>query len=122
MIAISKYDGPDGPVIRIALDTPRDLAALDSLFQRLSSGQASTVDLHEEPQIALDALDQLTLSLAPAMRTETVSVSPDGSVRWTKTREGWEEASELLSGLTMHTHNYLGSGDATVEIQLGTQG
>lgn len=108
-------------MLRIALAASSDLAALDSVFLRLSSGQASEVHLHEEPQIEFDALQRVTLALAPSMRTETVRVLPDGSIRWAKTREGWEEASELLHGLMMHTHNYLGFGDATVEVELGTQ-
>jgi hypothetical protein len=54
------------------------------------------------------------------MRLETVSISNE-QVSWTKTKEGWLEACDLVNGLTRHSHQILGDGDATVEVELGAE-
>ena len=119
MITVSNRASANESVIVIAVPTWSDLRRLDAVFRRLSSGEAASVDLHREPEVVVRNVAELTLSLASNMRTEGVQVFPDGRVRWTRTRDGWEEASGLLNGLVMHTRNELGFGDATIEVALG---
>src|SRR5262249_54974506 len=111
MIRIDEVATDREIAITIRLSDNSDVEQLNSVFLTLSSGEATQVDLARQEGVACSGIDALILSNTTAMRHERVTVAADGKVYWTKTSEGWTEASELLLGLQLPSHQYLGSGD-----------
>jgi hypothetical protein len=120
MIAVDRHEVGDGSVIRIRLNNEVDRSRLVSVFMRLADGEVRTLDLAEQDGFSCADMKAFVLGIVSKMRLETVSISNE-QVSWTKTKEGWLEACDLVNGLTRHSHQILGDGDATVEVELGAE-
>ena len=118
MIEVDHYARNDDFVIRIGLHNEVERNRLASVFHLVAKGEARRLDLARQDGFLCAGIETFFLGVVGKMHLETVSVR-DKKVNWTKTAEGWLEASDLVHGLTMSSHQILGDGDATIEVELG---
>jgi hypothetical protein len=117
MIEVDYYKRDDGFVIRIHLHNEVERDRLAHVFQRMAERQ-ETSDLAREDGFRFGGIGVFLLGIVDKMRLEGVSVR-NKEVNWSKTAEGWIEASGLVNGLTRSSHQILGDGDATIEVEFG---
>src|SRR5438105_2151643 len=116
MIEVDHYARNDDFVIRIDLHNEVERNRLASVFHLVA--KTRPLDLARQDGFLCAGIETFVLGVVGKMHLETVSVR-DKQVNWTKTAEGWLEASDLVNGLTMSSHQILGDGDATIEVELG---
>jgi hypothetical protein len=117
MIEVDRYERDHGFVVRIRLHDEVEKNRLTSVFHLMAGGERP-LDLARQEGFRCADIDTFLLGVVGKMHLETVSIR-NKEVNWTKTAEGWLEASDLVNGLTSASHQILGDGDATVEVELG---
>jgi len=113
-----------GPTILVDVRDHEALLKLRHVFAELSRRKTTAVDLLKENFVVASGLSELHLECVDdgQERTATVRRVNDGSVlsfRWARDAEGWLECAELLDAFMdsgMPGHQYLGEGDAVVEV------
>jgi hypothetical protein len=118
MIKVDYYERNNDFVIRIRLHNEMERDRLASVFHLMAEGEARPLDLARQDGFSFTGIETLLLGVVDKMRLETVTVR-DKEVNWAKTAEGWLEAFDLVNGLTGSSHQILGDGDATIEVELG---
>ena len=103
-IAVSFYEGFDGPTIRIDTDSLNDIRKIEQIFQQLADNEIEGFELLSLPDLIADNIARLTLRLVETERNHTVHQIDTHHFVWARDSEGWHDSAWLVSGILANQH------------------
>lgn len=128
-VVVEYVDDSSRRILRFTVASEGDLGPLKSTFDALATGAVVRVDLMTKDWIISQGrIGTLQLELIgdSRVKSKATEFSRDASgkitFQWSRNSEGWRECSELLSALTLGSHQYFNYGfydEVAIEVSCG---
>ena len=118
---VDSYRAKNGIKILFKIDSTEDRDSLQALFLNLASKQLGDINLRDEAWVEFTPdTPAIVLKFVPreaSRQIEKGSLKSLGDVLvWSRHEDGWLECAEKVAALDGPGHQYMGTGEAEIEV------